>query len=137
MAKNLTRSKWLLTLGGLLSGLSVGLGAMAAHGLKTVLSPELLAVFQTGVQYQFLHALALLACALLLSSPWGIKAQKYFFAAAICFIIGIFCFSGSLYALALTGIKWLGPITPLGGAMFMVGWGLFAYAALQIKEDNK
>lgn len=131
------RSKELLIIGGLLAGISVGLGAMAAHGLKKVLAPHLVEVFATGVQYQFLHAFALLVCALLLRWKLGEKAQKYFFAAAICFIIGVFCFSGSLYALALTGMKWLGPITPLGGALFMVGWGLFVYAALQIKEDNK
>ncbi|GAA5646402.1 MULTISPECIES: DUF423 domain-containing protein [Vibrio] len=131
------RSKWLLTVGGVLAGIAVGLGALAAHGLKTVLSPYLVGVFETGVQYQFLHAVAVLVCALLLMLSLSDKAQKYFFAAAICFIIGIFCFSGSLYALALTGIKWFGPVTPLGGVTFMLGWGLFVYAALQIKEDNK
>ncbi|WP_394145338.1 DUF423 domain-containing protein [Vibrio atypicus] len=131
------RSKQLLAIGGVLSGLGVGLGAFAAHGLKTMLSPYLLDVFNTGVQYQFIHAIAILLCAVLMQLKLQAKSQKYFALAAICFIIGIFCFSGSLYALALTGIKWFGPVTPFGGMMFMVGWGLFVYAALQIKEVNQ
>lgn len=128
------KSKHLLVVGGLLSGVGVALGAFAAHGLKKSLSPYLLDVFQTGVQYQFIHAIAILLCGVLLQLKLPTKSQKYFVLAAICFIIGIFCFSGSLYALALTGIKWFGPITPFGGMTFMLGWGLFVYAALQITE---
>ncbi|MFB9214598.1 DUF423 domain-containing protein [Vibrio sinaloensis] len=131
------KSKHLLTFGGLLAGTGVALGAFAAHGLKKTLSPYLLEVFNTGVQYQFIHALAILLCGALLLIKLPSKSQKYFFLAAICFIIGIFCFSGSLYALAITGIKWFGPITPLGGMTFMLGWGMFVYAALQIKEVNQ
>lgn len=131
------KSKQLLTIGGLLMGVGVALGAFAAHGLKAMLSPYLVEVFNTGVQYQFIHALAVLLCGLLLQLKLLPKSQKYFALAAICFIIGIFCFSGSLYALAITGIKWFGPITPFGGLTFMVGWGLFVYAALQIKEVNQ
>lgn len=128
------QSKHLLTFGGLFSGVAVALGAFAAHGLKATLSPYLLEVFQTGVQYQFIHAAALIACGILLQLPLAQKARNYFSRAAICFIIGIFCFSGSLYALALTGIKWFGPVTPFGGLLFMIGWGLFALAAMSIKE---
>lgn len=131
------KSKQLLTIGGLLMGVGVALGAFAAHGLKAMLSPYLVEVFNTGVQYQFIHALAVLLCGLLLQLKLSPKSQKYFALSAICFIIGIFCFSGSLYALAITGIKWFGPITPFGGLTFMVGWGLFVYAALQIKEVNQ
>ncbi len=131
------RTRNLLVFGGAFAGVAVALGAFAAHGLKKTLTPYLLGVFETGVHYQFLHALAIIGCAILLRLSLPLKAQKAFFAAAICFIIGVFCFSGSLYALALTGIKWFGPITPLGGLLFIVGWGLFIYAALQIKEDNK
>ena len=90
------------TWGGLLSGLAVILGAFAAHGLKAHVTAYLLEVFQTGVQYQFIHAAALIACGILIKISQSEKAQKYFSRAAICFIIGIFCFSGSLYALALT-----------------------------------
>lgn len=128
------QSKSLLTLGGLFSGGAVALGAFAAHGLKATLSPYLLGVFQTGVQYQFIHAAALIACGILLQLSGTEKARNYFSRAAICFIIGIFCFSGSLYALALTGVKWFGPITPMGGLLFMIGWGLFTFAAMNIKE---
>ena len=121
----------LIALGGVFAGLGVALGAFASHGLKASLSPYLLEVFNIGVQYQFIHAIAIIVCGGLLLNKVSIKAQKYFFLAAICFIIGIFCFSGSLYALALTGIKWFGPITPLGGMIFMLGWVLLVYAALQ------
>ncbi|WGW01072.1 DUF423 domain-containing protein [Vibrio sp. YMD68] len=131
------RSKSLLTFCGLSGMVSVALGAFAAHGLKSILSPYLLGVFETGVQYQFIHSIAIAVCAILIQINMGQKAQKYFFLAAICFIIGILCFSGSLYALALTGIKWFGPITPLGGLLFIIGWGLFTVAALQLKEVNK
>ncbi|KGY13864.1 membrane protein [Vibrio tubiashii] len=126
-----------LVLGGIACGAGVALGAFAAHGLKQVLSPYLLDVFQTGVQYQFIHGIAILLCGVLLGLKLPLKSQKYFSLAAVCFIIGIFCFSGSLYALALTGIKWFGPITPFGGLTFMLGWGLFVYAALQVKEVNQ
>ncbi|MCZ4296010.1 DUF423 domain-containing protein [Vibrio sinaloensis] len=131
------KSKYLLAFGGSLMGVGVGLGAFAAHGLMSVLSPYLIGVFNTGVQYQFIHALAIVVCGVLLQFKLQPKSQKYFALAAICFIIGIFCFSGSLYALALTGIKWFGPITPFGGLTFMLGWGLFVYAALQTKEVNQ
>lgn len=126
--------KYLLTFAGLSGAIAVMLGAFAAHGLKAILPEYLLGVFETGVQYQFIHTLAILACGVLLQMKLGAKSQKYFFIAAICFIIGILCFSGSLYALALTGIKWFGPITPFGGLLFIIGWGVFSFAALNIKE---
>jgi uncharacterized membrane protein YgdD (TMEM256/DUF423 family) len=129
-----SKSKLLLVLSGLLLFCAVALGAFAAHGLKRVIAAPMIEVFQTGVQYQFIHGLALLACSILMLLPNTIDAQKYFYRAAICFIIGIFCFSGSLYALALTGVKWFGPITPIGGALFLIGWGIFVVAALKIKE---
>ncbi|MGF1911045.1 DUF423 domain-containing protein [Vibrio kasasachensis] len=130
------RANNLIAFGGILAGVGVALGAFASHGLKKILSPYLLDVFSIAVQYQFIHATAIILCGMLLLMKLGTKAQKYFFISAICFIIGIFCFSGSLYALALTGVKWFGPITPLGGMTFMVGWALFVYAALQIKRGE-
>ncbi|QIA62680.1 DUF423 domain-containing protein [Vibrio astriarenae] len=135
-------SSLLLAIGGALCGLGVMLGAFAAHGLKAVLSPYLLDVFQTGVMYQFIHGIGILLCAVVMNQrSMADKGKKHFSRAAICFIIGTLCFSGSLYALALTGIKWFGPITPLGGLLFIIGWGLFVFAALQyqsthINEDN-
>ena len=128
------RANNLIAFGGVLAGIGVAFGAFASHGLKKMLSPYLLDVFSIGVQYQFIHATAIIICGLLLLMNLGAKAQKYFFIAAICFIIGILCFSGSLYGLALTGIKWFGPITPFGGLLFIIGWGVFSFAALNIKE---
>ncbi|CAM3584274.1 DUF423 domain-containing protein [Vibrio aquimaris] len=123
--------------GGVFAGLGVILGAFAAHGLKNILPAQMLDVFYTGVQYQLIHALAIILCGVLLTTGFADKSQKYFALAANCFIIGIFCFSGSLYALALSGVKWFGPITPFGGLAFILGWGLFVFAALQIKEVNQ
>ncbi|MGF1889515.1 DUF423 domain-containing protein [Photobacterium profundum] len=103
----------------------VALGAFAAHGLKSQLPPYLLDVFNIGVQYQAWHTLALLGCGL-----WArIMPTKAVLYAALFFAAGILLFSGSLYALALTGIKWFGPITPLGGICFIIGWAALAMAA--------
>lgn len=97
--------------------LDVALGAFGAHGLKNRLSPEMLAVFETGVRYQAYHALAILLVAALRGPD----------RAAWCFLGGIVVFSGSLYALALTGVRWLGAVTPVGGLLFLAGWALFAF----------
>ncbi|MWV15116.1 DUF423 domain-containing protein [Pseudomonas sp. L-22-4S-12] len=106
----------------------VALGAFAAHGLKARLSAEYLAVFQTGVHYQLIHALALFGVALLLQRlPSGLLQ-----AAGSLFALGILLFSGSLYLLTLSGIGKLGMITPLGGLAFLGGWlclGLAAWRA--------
>lgn len=115
----------LLLLAGLFGFTGVGLGAFAAHGLKGQLSAEYLAVFQTGVHYQMLHALALLALAAL----WQRLGGRLLRAAGVCFCIGILLFSGSLYALTLTGISALGMITPVGGLMFLAGWFCLGLAA--------
>jgi uncharacterized membrane protein YgdD (TMEM256/DUF423 family) len=97
---------------------AVALGAFAAHGLKGQLSAELLTVFQTGVHYQMVHALALLAVVLL-----GLHAPgRALLAAGGLFVLGILLFSGSLYLLALTGTRALGAITPFGGVSFLGGW---------------
>ena len=103
----------------------VALGAFAAHGLSHRLAPHLLDVFNVGVQYQAWHTLALLACGIL-SRFLPSKALSY---AALFFGLGILCFSGSLYALALTSIKWFGPVTPMGGICFIIGWVMLAIAA--------
>lgn len=121
----------MLALSGGSAGLAVILGAFAAHGLKNVLEPHLLSVFQTGVQYQFLHSLALILVVLL---------ARYFPHAlwnwcSGLFLGGIVCFSGSLYLLALTGVKWFGPVTPLGGVLFIVGWIVFCIAALKTGDN--
>jgi uncharacterized membrane protein YgdD (TMEM256/DUF423 family) len=115
-----------------LSGfLAVGLGAFAAHGLKARLAPEMLAVFQTGVQYQMYHALALLGVAALIKL-YGHNTLLQ--TGGILFIIGTLFFSGSLYGLALGGPRFLGPITPLGGLCFLLGWMAIFIAALKLKN---
>lgn len=130
------KSKYILTSASILGAIAVVLGAFAAHGLKSQLPPYLLEVFNTGVLYQFIHVLALLTCGILIRHTHTVVAQKYFYRAAVCFIIGILCFSGSLYALALTGIKWFGPITPFGGLLFIFGWGILAVGTTKLDEVN-
>lgn len=108
----------------------VALGAFASHALKSQLSASYLAVFQTGVQYQMLHALALLGVALLsLHRPSRLLAL-----AGGLFVVGILLFSGSLYLLTLSGIGKLGMITPLGGTSFLVGWLCLALAGWRIRS---
>lgn len=102
----------------------VALGAFAAHALKGRLTAAYLDVFQTGVHYQQIHALALLAVALLVPRFGG----RLLVAAGLCFSLGIVLFSGSLYLMTLAGLK-LGPVTPLGGVLFMAGWACLGLAA--------
>ena len=102
-------------LGGLLT---VALGAFAAHALRQQISPEMLLVFNKGVLYQGLHALALLATGIMSSR----NASRALSTAGWGFLLGIVLFSGSLYLLAMTGSSWLGMLTPVGGLSFLVGW---------------
>ena len=114
-------------LAGAVAGLiAVGFGAFGAHGLRGRLTPEMLAVFETGVRYHMYHALALLLTAALVPRMPG----KAIVAAGWFFIAGILLFSGSLYMLAVTGITVLGAITPIGGVAFLAGWALLAFASL-------
>lgn len=111
------------------SGLvAVALGAFGAHGLKGRLDEAALSAYQTAVQYQFYHALALLAVGLLTQR---LGERPLLSASAFCFMLGMVLFSGSLYVLALGGPRWLGPITPLGGLAFMVAWLLLFIAVLR------
>ena len=105
--------------------LGVALGAFAAHGLKTTFTPELLAVFETGVRYQMYHAFALFAAA------WRfVRWQTRVFAVAGgLFVAGILIFSGSLYLMAFSGARWLGAVTPIGGLAFLAGWLCLAWGA--------
>src|SRR5262245_46304073 len=114
-------------LAGAIAGLiAVGFGAFGAHGLRARLSPEMLAVFETGVRYHMYHALALLPVAALAGRMEG----RAIIAAGWLFIAGIVLFSGSLYLLAVTGVTILGAITPIGGVAFLAGWIALAVAAL-------
>ena len=119
-----------LLLAGAVAGLvAVGFGAFGAHGLRGRLTPEMLAVFETGVRYHMYHALALLLTAALTSRVPG-RADTAFKAAGWLFVTGIVLFSGSLYLLAVTGVTVLGAITPIGGVAFLAGWAALAIAAL-------
>ncbi|APE05555.1 MAG: DUF423 domain-containing protein [Alteromonas sp.] len=125
-------AKVYLVIGALAAGLAVILGAFAAHGLKAVLSAQQLATFEIGVRYQMYHGLALLclpALSTVIVSKWANRV-------GFCFTVGCVLFSGSLYALAITGIKWLGPITPLGGTFFIVGWTLLTVALVRSKASK-
>ncbi|MBM7062380.1 DUF423 domain-containing protein [Pseudomonas sp. UL073] len=104
---------------------AVALGAFAAHGLKSQLSADLLAVFQTGVHYQMVHALALLGVALL---SLHVPGRALLLAGGL-FVLGILLFSGSLYLLSLTGVRGLGIVTPFGGLAFLGGWVSLGVAA--------
>ena len=109
-----------------LSGFSaVALGAFGSHGLRARLTPDMLDVFQTAISYQFYHSLAWLAVVLLsLQQP-----SRWLRLGGLCFGAGILLFCGSLYILALSGMRWLGAITPLGGLAFLAGWLFLGLAA--------
>ncbi len=119
-------NKTFLLIGALLAFLGVAFGAFGAHGLRNRLSPEMLAVFETAVRYQMYHALALLLVGLMTAPMGGPMIRT----AGWAFAIGIVLFSGSLYALALTGTTTFGAITPIGGLAFLVGWGCLIVAGL-------
>jgi uncharacterized membrane protein YgdD (TMEM256/DUF423 family) len=106
-------------MGGSLAGLAVALGAFGAHALKARLDPDMLANFETGARYQMYHALALLAVAWAVARWPGVSLPPL---AGWLFVAGIVLFSGSLYLMALTGMRWLGAVTPVGGAAFLAGW---------------
>ena len=113
----------MLFLGAVFAGLAVAGGAFGAHMLKSILDPPMLAVFETGVRYQMYHALAL--CLLGSISE---RNQKFRVApVGWLFAIGMVLFSGSLYLLSLSGIRWIGVFTPLGGAALITGWALLAW----------
>ncbi|MDC3327284.1 DUF423 domain-containing protein [Pseudomonadales bacterium] len=117
----------LMTFGALSAATSVVLGAFGAHALKGKLSISSQATFETAVHYQMTHSLGLLLVGVLMivlgvKTPW--------LTAAWSFTVGIFLFSGSLYGLALLGWRWLGPVTPVGGALLIVGWLALAYGLL-------
>ncbi|PYZ91607.1 hypothetical protein CR194_18410 [Salipaludibacillus keqinensis] len=119
--------KLFLLLGSINAFLFVALGAFGAHALKDRLETNgYLETFQTGVQYHMIHALALIAVAILTKY---LSATGLVHGAGWAFLIGIILFSGSLYALSLTGIRVLGAITPIGGLAFLVGWALLFVAA--------
>ncbi|HEY9751077.1 MAG TPA: DUF423 domain-containing protein [Allocoleopsis sp.] len=116
-----------LAIAAILAGLAVAAGAFASHALQDKLSDRALEIFETASRYQMYHALALLLVAVLLTQV--AIPSTLLNAAGYAFLAGIVLFSGSLYALSLSGVKWLGAITPLGGVAFLIGWGCVAAAA--------
>jgi uncharacterized membrane protein YgdD (TMEM256/DUF423 family) len=117
--------KTFLLIGALSGFLAVAFGAFGAHALRGRLSPEMLAVFETGVRYEMYHALAILAVGLMMARSGG----WLFATAGWLFTAGIVLFSGSLYVLALSGVGMFGAITPIGGILFLAGWACLLIAA--------
>ena len=114
--------------GAVLGFLAVALGAFGAHGLRERLSSDSMGIYQTGVQYHMIHALALLALAALADRVRHVAVIGWLF------VFGVLIFSGSLYLLAITGERWLGAITPLGGICFLAGWGTLAVGLAKVTQ---
>ena len=117
----------------ILGGLAVVCGAFGAHGLKARVDAELLAVFEVGVRYHMYHAIAMLAVAAAFTKLWS---SAWTPAACTAWLVGVIIFSGSLYLLTLTGLRWLGAITPIGGVALILGWVFVAIAAWQTRAGQ-
>jgi len=118
-----------LAIAAIAGGLAVAAGAFGSHALAERLPPERLSAFETGARYLMFHALALLGIALAFGR-WP-SAAGWLLASGWCFVAGMLLFSGSLFMLTLTGVRWLGAITPLGGVAFLLGWGCLLVAAVR------
>lgn len=125
-------SRQTLLCAALLGMMAVMLGAFGAHALSNVLEPRMQQVYQTAVQYQFWHALALLAIGIL-QRGCDVSLLKV---AALLFLTGVLLFCGSLYLMALTGIRQLGMITPLGGILFILGWAFLAWSVIRLEKQQ-
>lgn len=121
-----------LLLGAFSGFLAVAAGAFGAHALRQTLPPDLLAVFETGARYQMYHALALV----LVASLRGRASERLLAVAGYLFVAGTLLFSGSLYLLALTGTRWWGAVTPVGGVCFLAGWVCLGMAAIGTRNPT-
>lgn len=121
-------SKLFLSIGAVCAALAVILGAFGAHGLKSRLAADMLDIFETGVKYHFYHSLGLLIVGLL---AVHLPDSSYLKWTGWLMLAGILIFSGSLYILSISGIKWLGAITPIGGTAFIIAWILLLVAVLR------
>ena len=121
-------AKLFLVVGAIAALLAVAFGAFGAHALKTRIAPELMPGYRTGVEYHFYHALGLMLIGL---AAFHLPESAYLRSAGWAMLAGIVLFSGSLYLLALTGLAWLGAITPFGGTAFIAAWALFATAVIK------
>jgi uncharacterized membrane protein YgdD (TMEM256/DUF423 family) len=122
-----------LIIGSISAFLAVAAGAFGAHILKTKLAPELLEAYEIAVRYQMYHALAVMAVALLVAE----KPVRMLHTSGWLFIAGIVLFSGSLYMLSLTGVKWYGAITPFGGIAFLGGWLYIMIYGINLDKNKK
>lgn len=113
--------------------IAIACGAFGAHSLKQILSIEMLAIWQTAVHYQMIHGLAMFG----LVALWQRYDPRRLGQIALLFLSGTIIFSGSLYMLALTGIKWLGAITPIGGVAFLGGWIALLFTAFASKTERQ
>ncbi len=118
--------KLFLIIGSIAMSLAVGLGAFGAHGLKEMLTDEMLDIFETGVKYHFYHAIGLLVIGLVAQVMPNSSLLQW---SGWLMVAGIIIFSGSLYILSISGIRWMGAITPIGGLCFIVAWILLALAS--------
>lgn len=114
--------------GGLFGLIGVALGAFGAHGLRDIISPEMLETYKTGVLYELIHAPVILAI--------GLFGNTGFFKSAVFLSIGIILFSFSLYVYSLTGLKFLAMITPIGGVSFLIGWLLIIVAGYSMNKEK-
>ncbi len=121
-------SRLFFTTGSVLAGSGIAAGAFGAHGLKDVLTPEMHSIFETAVRYQMYHCFGLIATAWAINQRGGENLQN-FRIAGWSFVVGIVLFSGSLYALSISGQRWMGAITPIGGLAFIIGWIVLAWSA--------
>ncbi|MDX2229584.1 MAG: DUF423 domain-containing protein [Leptolyngbyaceae cyanobacterium bins.349] len=122
-------TQFFLAIAAIFGGISVGAGAFGSHALKEQVSDRALEIFETGARYQMYHALALLAVGILMSQAKQVPITLPI--AGFALIAGVLIFSGSLYVLSLSGIKWLGAITPFGGVCLMLGWVCLAITAFK------
>jgi uncharacterized membrane protein YgdD (TMEM256/DUF423 family) len=132
--KNL--NKKIVVTASFLAALTIGIGAFGAHGLKQLVSVEAITTFETGVRYQMYHCIALLVLGLATVIP-----KKTLLWTFRLFLLGMLLFSGSIYLLALKevlpfAVNWLGPVTPIGGLFFILGWIRLAIGLLTLKRDN-
>jgi len=116
--------RFFFTAGAIAAFIAVALGAFGAHSLKTKISADMLNIFEVGVRYQIYHAFGLIAVAWA-TTRWPSAGLN---TAGWCFIAGIVIFSGSLYLLSFTGIRWLGAVTPIGGLAFLAGWAILIWS---------
>jgi len=124
----MTKQSFLTALAGFIGFCGVALGAFGAHRLGETLSPEMLEIYKTGILYHLIHSVVVLTIAL--------TGKEKFFKAAYIFIVGIVLFSGSLYVFAQSGTKLFAMVTPVGGVIFLIGWGLIIYEGIRIKKNG-